>query len=122
MKLASEFSVPLRFLCAFLFLTRVGETWYAARGADVSGAFELLRQIGYRWVIGWWLVDDGKKRGIRWIHDLGMFLAAAWMIIIPYYVFKTRGKKGFITILIFIGIFAGTYLISLAVYFALVFS
>lgn len=50
----------------------------------------------------------------------GDVLAAAWIIIIPYYAFKTRGGKGFITILIFIGIFAGTYLVSLVVYFALI--
>jgi len=120
MKLASEFSIPMRFLCVFLLLAQVGEACYAARGADVSAAFELLYQIGSLWVMGWWLVDDGKKRGIQWVHDLGMFLAAAWIIIIPYYVFKTRGKRGFITILIFIGAFVGSYLIYLTVYFALV--
>jgi hypothetical protein len=106
-------------LCAYFLVTHAVEVCYAARGLETPVAFELLSSIGILWLIGWWLEDDGKKYGMKLIHDLGLFLAAGWMIILPYYLFKTRGAKGFITILLFVVVYVGTYLISLPVYFAL---
>lgn len=35
---------------------------------------------------------------------MGMFLYSAWILFIPYYLFKTRGVKGFVGILAFIGV------------------
>jgi len=34
--------------------------------------------------------------------DLGMFLFIAWVVLLPYHLFKTRGLKAFIPILAFI--------------------
>ncbi|MGH9833268.1 MAG: hypothetical protein ACREBD_14105 [Blastocatellia bacterium] len=119
MKLIPKLSVPTIFLIVFLLIERVAEACYAARGLETSAGYELLTSCGLLWVIGWWLEDDGRRYGIRWIHDLGLFLGVAGIFIIPHHLFKTRGAKGFITILRFVGVYAAAYLISLMVYLAL---
>ena len=49
--------------------------------------------------MGYWLSKDSKSRNVHWVFDLGFFLYVAWPIIMPYYLFKTRGLgKGFLAL------------------------
>jgi hypothetical protein len=36
--------------------------------------------------------------------DLGMFLSIGWVLVLPYYLFKTRGIKAMIGIASFLGV------------------
>lgn len=107
-------STPVISLCVFLLIAQIANATYFAFGAEPSGAFELLSMFGFFWLMGGWITDDNKQHGVKWVYDLGFFLYLAWIFIIPFYLFKTRGLKAFITVFYFIGIFLGTYLIGLA--------
>ena len=38
-----------------------------------------------------WLQADARVRGIRTVHDWGLFVYLAWPVIVPWYAVKTRG-------------------------------
>jgi hypothetical protein len=48
-----------------------------------------------------------------WVYDLGFFLCIAWPLIMPYYLFKTRGAKGLLVILAFIGAYVGAAILGI---------
>lgn len=115
-KLLSRTASPTALLYLFLIVTQIIWVIYASRGIELPPAFMMLHRIGFLWVIGYWLQQDSRKHGYRWVYDLGLFLYIAWPFIIPYYLLKTRGLKGLIPILAFAGIYVGTYFIGVALY------
>lgn len=119
-KLRSLFSAPVIALCLFVFFTNILNALYFAYGFQPSAIFEILSALGFWGILCWWLREDSKKFGVEWFLDIGFFLYIAWLIIIPYYLFKTRGLRAFTTILLFAGIFAAGYALSLYVYFLII--
>ena len=116
-KRKTVFSTPLICLAIFLLIVHVASGLYFARDLEPSPSFYLLYSFGFFMLVAWWLKEDSKSYGINWVYDMGLFLYLGWVFILPYYLFKTRGIKAFITILSFIGIFVGTYLIGVIVSF-----
>jgi hypothetical protein len=41
-----------------------------------------------------WLQKDTQRTGIGRVLDFGLFVWIAWSVVIPWYVFKTRGRTG----------------------------
>lgn len=114
-------TVPTIYLCVFLLLTQVARAFYLSRGVEPSLAFEYINNYGLLWLMVWWLKEDNKRYRIGWLPqlDLGLFLSMIWMLFLPYYLFKTRGGKALITILLFAAILVGTYLIALILFLLL---
>jgi hypothetical protein len=112
-------NLPLILIVVFLLITHIADSIYYAYEIEPSGAFAILSYVFLFSLIGYWLEKDSKRYGVKWMLDMGFFLYLAWPVIIPYHLFKTRGIKAFLTILAFIGIYIGTYLIGLLVYFSI---
>jgi hypothetical protein len=100
-KLLSRMTSPTTLLYLFLVVTQVIGGIYLLRRAGQPPAYTFLRPLGLLWAIGWWLQKDSREHGIAWVYDMGLFLYMAWPLIMPYYLFKTRGVKALLTILIF---------------------
>jgi hypothetical protein len=64
---------------------------YAANDMTPPGAFEFLSYLGLFWLVGDWFSRDSKEYKVKWAYDMGFFLYVAWPILIPWYLFKTRG-------------------------------
>jgi hypothetical protein len=111
----SSASKPLILLCIFLLIVQIANGLYFARRIEPSPAFDLMYALGFLWLVGWWLKEDSKRYAVQWVYDMGFFLYLAWPFIIPYYLFRTRGIKAFITMLFVVGIFLGTYLVGVIV-------
>jgi hypothetical protein len=47
---------------------------------------------------------------------MGLFLYIAWPVIMPYYLVKTRGAKGLLVILGFVGAYLGAQMAGVALY------
>ncbi len=111
-KLLSQITPPTALLYLFVVVTQIFSGIYIAREAEFPPGYILLLRLGFLWIIGWWLQSDNRRHNIKWVYDMGLFLYIAWPLIIPYYLFKTRGLKALLTILIFVGIYAGANIIG----------
>jgi hypothetical protein len=50
------------------------------------------------------VIADARKRGRRLCYDFDSFVFFIWPIIVPVYLFQTRGVRAFLTLLCFAGI------------------
>ena len=115
-KLLSQIAAPTVLLYIFVVITQFVGGIYLASDAEPPGLFTLLYVVGFLWIIGWWLLSDSRKRGVRWVFDMGLFLYIAWPLILPVYLVKTRGVKGLLVILGFIGVYLGALVAGVMLY------
>jgi hypothetical protein len=104
---------PTVLLYSFVVITQFAYGLYLGQQIETPGAYTLLHWAAQLWIIGWWLRTDSCKRGVAWVYDLGFFLCIAWPLVLPYYLFKTRGAKGFLIILAFIGAYVGATIVGI---------
>ena len=105
---------PTALLYIYLVLTQIAQGVYFASKIELPGAFTLIYPLGLLWIVGWWMLTDSRKRGVAWVYDMGLFLNIAWPLIMPYYLLKTRGAKGLLLILAFIGTYIGAAMVGMA--------
>ena len=103
-------------LYLYLIAVQVVTGVYLAREAKLPPAFSLLYPLGFLWVVGWWLRQDSRGRGVRWVFDMGLFLYIAWPVVMPYYLLKTRGAQGLLAILAFAGAYVGALFAGAVLY------
>jgi hypothetical protein len=104
----------------YLTVVQLASGFYLAGSIEPPPPFGLLYALGFLWVIGWWLLKDSRKRGVEWVLDMGLFLYLAWPLILPYYLLKTRGVKGLLVILVFIGVFVMAAIVGGVLYVLLI--
>jgi hypothetical protein len=97
-----RYTTPSVVLFTFGFLFQFLAALYELRQLETPWPLDLLSRIAFVWLVWWWLRDDSRRRGITWALDLGMLLFAAWIVVLPYHLFKTRGLKAFIPVLAYI--------------------
>lgn len=101
-------------ISAFIFVTQVINGFYALYDMTPPGAFVLMNIFGLLWLVGDWLKKDCKKHNIEWVFDMGFFLYIFWPILIPFYLFKTRGiKNAVITTSSFVCLYFGSFALGL---------
>ena len=103
---------PTVLLYSFVVITQFGYGLYVGQQFEVPPGYALLHWAAQLWIIGWWLRTDSRKRGVMWVYDLGLFLSIAWPILMPYYLVKSRGAKGLLVVLGFIGAYVGATIVG----------
>ena len=68
----------------------------------LSGASELSWVVPLAAVLVW-IYDDARRFRLGVTHDWGLFLWFAWPVLLPWYVFKTRGRAGWRLLMLLIG-------------------
>ncbi len=116
----SQINAPTVLLCVLLVMSQIINALYLSRDLEPPPGFAVLESLALLWAIGWWLQNDNRQHHVKLVYDMGMFLLIAWPFIMPYYLFKTRGLKAFLTILAFAAIYLGAYLIGITVHTLLV--
>jgi len=104
---------PTVLLYSFVVITQVAYGFYLGQQIEAPAAYTLLYWAAQLWITGWWLRTDSRKRGVVWVYDLGFFLGIAWPLVMPYYLVKTRGAKGLLVILGFIGAYVGATIVGI---------
>jgi len=64
---------------------------------------ELASNVALPLVVASWVTADARKRGRRLCYDYDSFVYFAWFVVVPVYLFQTRGVRAFITLLCFAG-------------------
>lgn len=86
--------------------------FHAIRVGNIPTLFNVWYLLAFYWAMGWWLINDSKEHEIKWLDrymGMGFYLYVAWIFIIMYYLFKTRRRKAFLTLLIFLAVYIGAY-------------
>lgn len=101
-ELRAELTTANLLLVAFLFVLQTLSVAYSVLEVESTAAFELLATFGTLYAFGYWLEIDNRKHNFRWPYCRGVFLYIASLLLIPYYLFKTRGKYALLLLLIFL--------------------
>ena len=109
---------PTALLYIYVAFTAIAQGAYFASGIEEPPGFTVIVPLGYLWIVGWWLMKDSRKRGVAWVYDMGLFLNIAWPFLMPYYLVKTRGAKGLLVIVAFVGAFIAAFGLGAALYLA----
>jgi len=104
---------PTALLYSFVVITQFAYGLYLGQQMETPAGYSLLHWAAQLWIIGWWLRTDSRKRGLEWIYDLGFFLVIAWPLVMPYYLVKSRGAKGLLVVLGFVGVYFGATIVGI---------
>lgn len=80
-----------------------------------SPAFDVVYSIAFWVILSWWFIFDSEIHGWKWLHSWGIFLYATGWLVVPYYLFRTRGVRALLIILFFVGLYFGTQLFGLVI-------
>jgi hypothetical protein len=103
---------PTTLLFIFIFISQLIFGFYLSSRIEPPLVYGLLYRFGFIWILYWWLHWDGRKPELTRVLDLGLFLFAGWLIVMPYYLFKTRGERALIPIAAFIGVYFGAMIVG----------
>src|SRR5437667_2269126 len=76
----------------------------SAEGPGLSKRAELASRIAFSLVMASWVMADARKRRRRLCYDYDSFVFFAWPVILPVYLWQTRGARALLTLLCFAGI------------------
>ncbi len=69
-----------------------------------SAAIDFASRSAFPLILASWVMADARKRGRRLCYDYDSFVFFAWALVVPVYLFQTRGIRAFLTLLWFAGI------------------
>src|SRR5438067_2374643 len=64
----------------------------------------LASSVALPLIVASWVMADARKRGRQLCYDYDAFVFFAWPVVVPVYLFQTRGARAFLTLLCFAGI------------------
>ena len=114
-ELRVELTAANLLLVAFMLTAQVAGVAYQFSGVETPPGFDVLDGFGLLYVIGYWLEVDSRKYNFRWPYCRGVFLHLAAFFVVPYYLFKTRGKYAFLTLFIFLCLWLSTSFVGVVV-------
>jgi len=79
---------------AALFLQQVVGGLYEGLQRRLPDAFPILSSGLLALSLVSWFSLYSRERRVPWVMDMGWFLIAAWMIVIPYYILRQEGRTG----------------------------
>lgn len=89
-------------------------------GLQASADFEKVWGYVFAGMLAFWVDTDSKNRAeiYRPSFDIGLFIYLVWLVYLPYYLLRTRGRRGWFWIIGLFGLaFLGTIL-QLLIYVA----
>jgi hypothetical protein len=81
----------------------------------LSAGADVVSRCAFSGAMAAWVMADARKRGRRLCHDYDSFVFFAWPIVVPIYLFQTRGARAFLTLLCFLGVYVIAVLAGAAV-------
>jgi hypothetical protein len=102
---------PTVALCLYVLAFAVVSALESIRG-DLPKLAELASRIALPFIIATWVLADADKRGRRLFYDYGSFVFFAWPVMVPIYLFQTRGWRALITMLYFAGLWVAYAIVT----------
>ena len=80
---------------------------------ELSNRADLAAGVALPLIVASWVMADAHKRGRRLCYDYDAFVFFAWPIVVPVYLFQTRGARAFLTLLCFAGIWIVAWIVAM---------
>jgi len=111
-----EFSIPLLLLWIFPVAVPL-VTSFAPTAREAAGSAGALWAWGFPLLIAAWVMSDSRKRRLSLCVDYDTFVFFGRPIVVPVYLFRTRGVQGLLPLACFLliclmSLFAEGFLIS----------
>jgi len=87
-------------LCAIAYGLAIG----IGPGGEIAGRAELVSRMAFPFVIASWVMADARKHRRSLCYDYDSFVYFAAYIVVPVYLFQTRGVRALLPLLCFGGI------------------
>ena len=91
-------------LMLWLFAIAFGVVCSVSPGGEISGRADLVLQLALPLVITSWVTSDARKRGRELCYDYDSLVFFFSPVMVPVYLFQTRGLRAFLTLLCFAGV------------------
>jgi hypothetical protein len=76
----------------------------------------LLWTFAFVLILIWWMDGDSHRRGVHMPYDFAAFAFFGWPIVIPYYLWRSRGGRGLLFALGLAGMYIVPYLVAAIIY------
>jgi hypothetical protein len=73
---------------------------------------DLVSRFTFPLILASWVLADSRKRRLGLWYDYDSFVFFAWPVVVPAYLFRTRGVRALLTLLCFAGIWLAAGLIG----------
>jgi|SRR5882762_7079706 hypothetical protein len=93
----SSFSKCLLPLVTLTFIYSVGLAVLASRGVSAPYGSSLLWRFTFALFMVRWAAIDRRSRSFSVPFEFDAFVFFAWVVVVPYYLLKTRGPRGLIS-------------------------
>jgi len=81
-------------LVALAAIFAAGLSVFAARGVAASRSTELLWRFEFQLILALWVLADRRNRGFSVPYEFDTFVFFAWPVVVPYYLYRSRGRGG----------------------------
>ena len=108
-------------LMVLVFIYNFAAGLYVAQGAEPLPTVEFLYTSAFICGVVWWLNAEARSSAVKPVYCRGLLVALGWLIIVPYYLLKSRGAKGLIPLVGLAGSFVIGHICALFVYLILLY-
>jgi hypothetical protein len=88
---------------------------YVGTGIEPSQPIALCVEYVPVMAVLLWLYQDARHRRVGEVFDLGFFLMVFWPVAVPWYCFKSRGRRGWVLLVGLVGLVAAPWATAFAV-------
>ena len=85
----------------WLYALAFGAASTRAPGCHLPVGADLASRVALPFIISWWVTADARKRRRLLCYDYDSFVYFAFPLIVPFYLFQTRGMRAFFTVIWF---------------------
>lgn len=100
----------------WLYAASLGAATGLSPAGELSGPSNLASRVACAPVLALWVMRDAQQRRIRLCHDYGSFVFFLWPVVVPTYLFQTRGWRAFVTLGCVAGILSFAVWVSLVIF------
>jgi hypothetical protein len=85
---------PIAWAVAIAVLVAIESGWFAYVGEDLPAHTMRIWPIFLALFFAWWVYSDRHARGVGMPFEFEAFVVFLWPIVLPYYLYRTRGWWG----------------------------
>ena len=111
--------IPILGLCVLALLVSIYSVLAVIHGVEASDQSEYIWTFGFSLFIAWWVELDRRSYGYAAPFEFPALVFFVWPIVVPYYLYKTRGRRGLLWAAWVMLFFILPFLIALMTYVVL---